>query len=142
MTNVKQLLDEKGREVLTIGAEENVLEAIRKMDEMNIGALMVMEGETPVGIFTERHYARRVFLKGKPSPETPLGEVMETHVVVAKLEQTVEECMALMTDKRVRHLPVMEEGKLVGIISIGDLVKAIIADQQFTIEQLTHFIHG
>ncbi len=142
MTNVKQLLDEKGREVHAIRPYESVLDAIRKMDDKNIGALMVMEEGAPVGIFTERHYARNVFLKGRSSPTTPVREAMETNVICTTPEQTIEECMALMTDKFVRHLPVMEGDELVGMISIGDLVKNIIADQKFTIEQLTHYIQG
>lgn len=142
MTTVQQLLDEKGREVWTIRPYESVLDGIRKMDEKNVGALMVMEGDTPVGIFTERHYARNVFLKGKSSPNTPVRDAMETNVICTTPEQSVEECMAVMTDKFVRHLPMMVGDELVGLISIGDLVKNIIADQKFTIEQLEHYIHG
>jgi CBS domain-containing protein len=142
MKTVKQLLDSKGDEVWTIEPDESVLDAIQKMADKNVGALVVIEDRKPVGIFTERHYARNVFLKGRRSPTTPIRAVMSTRIVCAKPEQTIEECMAVMTDKRVRHLPVLDHGKLVGIVSIGDLVKSKIADQEFTIEQLVHYIHG
>jgi CBS domain-containing protein len=107
-----------------------------------VGALVVIEDRKPVGIFTERHYARNVFLKGRRSPTTSIRDIMNTRIVCATPEQTIEECMAVMTDKRIRHLPVLDHGKLVGIVSIGDLVKSKIADQEFTIEQLVHYIHG
>jgi len=101
-----------------------------------------MDGEKLVGIVTERHYARNIVLKGKASPTTLVGEIMERRVVCATLEQTVEQCMAVMSEKHVRHLPVLEGEKMIGIISIGDLVKNIIGDQKFIIEQLIHFVHG
>jgi len=113
-----------------------------KMDENDIGSLVVIEREAVVGIITERHYARDVVLKGKTSPATRVRDIMERNVITVRPEQRVEECMALMTAKRVRHLPVMEGGKLVGIISIGDLVKSIISGQRFVIDQLEHYIHG
>ncbi len=140
MATVKQLLDQKGHEVLSIGPDESVFDAIKKMADNNIGSLVVTEGEKLVGIITERHYARNVFLKGKSSPETTVREIMSTHVVCARPEQSVEECMAVMTDKAVRHLPVLERKQLIGIVSIGDLVKNIISDQKFVIEQLEHYI--
>lgn len=140
MTTVRQLLNEKGRGVFTVGPGETVFDAIRKMAEENIGSLVVCEDQKPVGIITERHYARNVFLKGRASPSTLVRDIMETQVLYVRPDQTVDECMAVMSDKRVRHLPVIDQGKLVGIISIGDLVKNIIDDQKFTIEQLTHFI--
>ena len=140
MTTVKQLLKEKGRDVFTVGPGETVFDAIRKMAEQNVGSLVVCEGQKPVGIITERHYARNVFLKGRASPSTLVRDIMETQVLYATPDQTVDECMAVMSDKRVRHLPVIDQEKLIGIISIGDLVKNIIDDQKFTIEQLTHFI--
>jgi CBS domain-containing protein len=112
------------------------------MAENDIGSLVVMDGEKLVGIITERHYARNVVLKGKASPTTPVRDIMERRVICARPEQTVEQCMALMTDKRVRHLPVLEGKKVTGIVSIGDLVKSIIGDQKFIIEQLEHYIHG
>ena len=142
MRTVRQLLDEKGHDIESIGPDDSVFDAIQKMADANIGSLMVVEDDRPVGIFTERDYARSVILKGKSSPTTPVREIMTSRVVYARPEQTVDQCMAVMTEKRIRHLPVMRDEKLIGIISIGDLVKSIIADQQFTIEQLEHFIHG
>jgi CBS domain-containing protein len=108
----------------------------------NIGSLVVIDREALVGVITERHYARNVVLKGKTSPATPVREIMEENIVTARPEQFVEECMALMTQKRTRHLPVIENGKLAGLISIGDIVKSTIADQQFIIVQLVGYISG
>lgn len=142
MTTVQQLLDEKGHDIQSIHPDDSVFDAIQKMADANIGSLVVIEDDRPVGIFTERNYARDVILKGKSSPKTPIREVMTTQLLFARPEQAVEECMAVMTEKRVRHLPVVRDGKLIGLISIGDLVKSIIADQKFTIAQLEHFIHG
>lgn len=142
MTMVRHLLDEKGHNVFAIGPDDTVFEAIRKMAEENIGSLVVLEGTRPIGIITERHYARNVFLKGRASPTTQVRDVMETQVLFARPDQTVEECMAVMSDRRVRHLPVIDQGKLIGIVSIGDLVKNIISDQKFTIDQLIHFVHS
>lgn len=142
MTTVQQLLDQKGHEVLTIGPEATVLDAIQKMAEENVGSLVVLEEGNLAGLITERHYARNVFLKGRSSPKTLVRDVMSTRVVCAWPEQTVEECMAVMTEKAVRHLPVLEKKQLVGMISIGDLVKNIIRDQKFIIEQLEHYITG
>jgi CBS domain-containing protein len=142
MVTVRQILTEKGGEVLGIGPEETVFEAIRTMADQNVGCLVVIERGAPIGIITERHYARNVVLRGRGSPTTKVREIMEAGVLYARPDQTVEECMAVMTDKRVRHLPVMDEGRLVGIVSIGDLVKAIISDQQFLIDQLVQYIHG
>ena len=140
MTTVRQLLKEKGHNIFTVGPDETVFDAIRKMADENIGSLVVCEGKKLIGIITERHYARNVFLKGRASPSTLVKDVMETQVVFVRPDQTVDECMAVMSEKRVRHLPVMDQGKLIGIISIGDLVKNIISDQKFTIDQLTDFI--
>jgi CBS domain-containing protein len=109
---------------------------------MNVGSVVVIDDGKPVGIFTERHYARKVFLAGKDSPTTRVGDVMETRVACTRPEQTIDECMAVMTGKRVRHLPVLHHKKLVGLISIGDLVKSKIADQEFTIEQLADYVRG
>lgn len=142
MATVKQLLDQKGHEVLSIGPDDTVLAAIQKMADHNVGSLAVLEDEKLVGIITERHYARNVFLKGRSSPKTTVREIMSTRVVCARPEQSVEECMAVMTDKAVRHLPVLDNRQLVGIVSIGDLVKSIISDQKFVIEQLEHYITG
>ncbi len=141
MTTVQQLLNEKGHTVFAVGPDETVSDAVRKMAEENIGSLLVCESTKPIGIITERHYARNVFLKGRASPSTRVRDVMETQVLFARPDQTTDECLAVMTDKRVRHLPVIDQGKLIGIISIGDLVKNIIGDQKFTIDQLIHYIH-
>jgi len=142
MTTVQKLLDKKGREVLSVNPDDTVFDAIKKMADKNVGSVVVIEDDKPVGIFTEREYARNVILKGRSSPMTPIRDVMERRVICARPEQTVEECMAVMTDKRVRHLPVLERKKLVGIVSIGDLVKSKIADQQFTIERLVEYVRG
>ena len=142
MTTVRQLLDQKGRNIWSIHPDATVFDAIAKMAEKNVGSLVVMEGDEFVGIITERHYARNVVLKGKTSPETPVQDIMETHVVVARPEQSVDQCMALMSEKRVRHLPVFDGKKLIGIVSIGDLVKSTIGDQKFLIDQLEHYIRG
>jgi CBS domain-containing protein len=142
MTTIRQVLDEKGRDVCCVGPDASVYDAIRKMAQENIGSLVVMEHDRPVGIITERHYARNVVLQGRASPTTPVRDIMETRLLYVRADQSVEECMAVMTDKRVRHLPVMEQGKLLGIISIGDLVKTIIRDREFLIDQLVHFIHA
>ena len=142
MKTVKQLLDGKGHDVWSISPEASVFEAIELMADKQIGALMVMEDDRPLGIVTERDYARKVILKGRLSKGTRIGQIMTTRVISARPAQTVEECMALMTERRVRHLPVMEGEQLVGMLSIGDLVKAIFAEQQFVIEQLEHYING
>ncbi len=141
MPTVKQLLKEKGRQVFSISPDATVYDAIKKMADNDIGSLVVIDNDKLVGILTERHYARNVVLKGRASPATPVQAIMETKVIYAKPEQSIEECMAIMTDKKVRHLPVIEDGNLVGIISIGDLVHAIISHQKFTIEQLEFYIH-
>lgn len=142
MTTIRQLLGKKGHEVFAVGAEETVYDTIQKMADRNVGALLVMEGERLVGIVTERHYARNVVLKGRASPATPVREIMERNVLFVRPDQTVEEAMAIMTNRMVRHLPVIENGAVVGIVSIGDLVKDTISDQTFVIEQLVNFIHG
>ena len=142
MKTVAQLLRTKGHQVLSVPPDIPVFEALEVMAEKNVGALLVLEGERLVGIFSERDYARKVILKGKASKETPVREIMSSHVLYIRPEQTIEDCMALMTDKRVRHLPVMEEEKLMGVISIGDVVKAVIAEQEFMIEQLQNYITG
>ena len=126
-TTVRQLLDEKGHNVITVGADDTVFDAVRKMAEENIGSLIVCEGSKVIGIITERHYARNVFLEGRALPNTRVGDVMETPVLFIGPDLTAEECMAVMTDKRVRYLPVIDEGELMGIVSIGDLVKNIIS---------------
>ena len=142
MATVRQILDAKGHDVATIGPDATVYNAIKKLADENIGSLVVMDDEKIVGIVTERDYARNVILKGKASPTTLVRDIMSTRVVSVGLEQSVEECMAVMTDKAIRHLPVLESKRLVGMVSIGDLVKSIIGDQKFIIEQLEHYISG
>jgi CBS domain-containing protein len=142
MQTIRQILEAKGYEVLSISPGASVYSAIELMADNGIGALMVVEGDRIAGLISERDYARKVILKGRSSKDTEVRDIMTTHVICAGPEQTVEECMALMTEKRVRHLPVMDGGKLLGIVSIGDLVKAIIAEQRFIIEQLEHYICG
>lgn len=142
MQTVKELLDVKGHQVWSIAPDASVFEAIQLMAEKEVGALLVMEVDKPVGIISERDYARKIILKGRSSHETTIQEIMTTRVLYAHPDQRIEECMALMTEKRIRHLPVIEDEHVVGMISIGDLVKAIIATQQFMIEQLEHYIRG
>lgn len=142
MKTVKKLLEAKGHEVWTVSPQTRVFDALKAMADKDVGALVVMEGEQVVGIFSERDYARKIILQGKSSKETSVKEIMAKKVLYASPDMTVEECMAVMTDKRIRHLPVMEGGKVVGVISIGDVVKAIISDQKFTIEQLERYITG
>ena len=139
---IRHMLEEKGWNVWTIGPDATVLDAVAKMADKDVGSLVVMEGEKLVGIITERHYSRNVVLKGKTSPTTLVREIMETNVIHVRSEQSVELCMALMTEKRVRHLPVVEDTKVIGIVSIGDLLKYIISNKKFTIDQLEHYIQG
>jgi CBS domain-containing protein len=140
MKTVRDILAVKGRDVWTVDLDATVFEALSRMAEKEVGALMVMDGPRLVGIISERDYARKVILHGRASPTTLVNEIMTSHVVYTHLEQSIEECMALVTEKRIRHLPVIDEGKLVGVISIGDLVKSIISDQKFIIEQLVRYI--
>jgi CBS domain-containing protein len=143
MKTVSQILHAKGAaEVHTITPKDTVLEAIRRMAEKGIGALVVMEGDDIVGMVTERDYARKVILMGRASDQTAVREIMTPTVLYVRPHQSNEDCMALMAGNRVRHLPVLDQGRLVGLISMGDLVKDIISDQQFTIEQLEHYISG
>jgi CBS domain-containing protein len=142
MTIVKHVLDEKGHNVHFIQPDASVFDALKMMAEKNIGSLVVLEDGKLVGVITERHYAREIVLKGRTSPGTLVRDIMSTKVIYARPDQSVEECMAVMTAKAVRHLPVLESGRLVGIVSIGDMVKSVISDQKFIIEQLEHFIQG
>ena len=142
MKLVRHLLDTKGREIISIGEEASVLDAIRLMAERAVGSLLVMDGAQLKGIVTERDYARKVILKGRASDSTRVGEIMTTKVITATLGQTVQQCMAIMTAKKIRHLPVVEDGRVVGLVSIGDLVQAIIEGQQEEIEQLEKYISG
>ncbi len=142
VASVRHILKQKGLRVSSIGPGETVYAAIKLMADTDIGSLVVLEGDKLVGIITERHYARNVFLKGRASPQTRVGDIMERDVVCVDPDQSVEECMAIMTARRVRHLPVIHDGQLLGIVSIGDLVKSIISDREFVIEQLEHYIRG
>ena len=142
MKLVQHLLDAKGREVISISPDASVFDAIKLMGDREIGSLVVMQGDTLAGIVTERDYARKVILKGRASDSTPVAEIMTVHVLTTAPETTVDECMQLMTDRKCRHLPVVEGGKVVAMISIGDIVQAIIADQKEEIEQLEHYISG
>ncbi|OAJ52552.1 inosine-5-monophosphate dehydrogenase [Paraburkholderia ginsengiterrae] len=144
MTSVAQLLKTKPNSsaVFTIGADDSVYEAIKLMAEKGIGALVVTDGDSIAGIVTERDYARKIVLMDRSSKATPVREIMSKAVRFVRPDQTTEDCMALMTERRMRHLPVIENDRLVGMVSIGDLVKNIIAEQQFTIQQLEFYIHG
>ncbi len=140
MKTLSQILDAKPTELLTIRPQDSVLVALEVLATYNIGALPVMDGNKLVGIFSERDYARKVALKGLTSTTTEIADVMTPGVHCADLQQSVSECMSLMSDKRIRHLPVLDRGELVGIVSIGDMVKAVIEDQRFQIEQLESYI--
>lgn len=142
MTTVRRVLQQKSPNLWTIAPDATVFDAIAKMADKNVGALVVMEGEKLVGIITERLYARRIALKGKTSPNVLVEYIMSQNVICVRPEQSVEECMALMTGKRFRYLVVLEDGRVIGIISIGDLVKSIIDDQRFVIDQLAHYVQG
>ena len=141
-TTVRQLINRKGNAVWSSQPDATVFEALSLMAEKGIGALLVFDEDTLVGIFSERDYARKVILKGKSSSSTAVGEIMTKTVLVVHPNQTMNECMALMTDKRIRHLPVMEDDSVIGIISIGDVVKEIISEQEFVIGQLENYIAG
>ncbi len=142
MTAVRHLLDGKGRALFSIEPEDPVLEAIRMMADRHVGALLVMRGTELAGIVSERDYARKVVLLGRSSAETPVWQIMSSPVVTISLDTSVQDCMRLMTERRIRHLPVVEGGRVLGMISIGDLVKAVIEEQQQTIEQLESYIHS
>jgi CBS domain-containing protein len=142
MKLVQHLLEIKGSNVISIQPDASVLDAIKLMAEKGIGSLIVTEGGDMKGIVTERDYARKVIIKGRASDTTQVAEIMTADVVTASSKQTVNQCMEIMTAKKCRHLPVVDDGKLVGMISIGDLVQAIIANQQEEIEQLEHYISG
>jgi CBS domain-containing protein len=142
MGTVRDTLRSKGPEVWSMAPDATVYDALKLMADKNIGAVLVMDANRIVGILSERDYARKVILHGKSSKDTPIREIMTQRVVYVRPEQTAEECMALMTDKRVRHLPVLEDDQVVGVISIGDVVKNIISEQEFIIEQLERYISG
>jgi CBS domain-containing protein len=142
MKTVRQLLETKGAAVISVSPDSNVLDALKLMAAREIGAVLVVEAARLVGIMSERDYARKVILKGKSSQDTKVREIMTERVMYARPDQTVPELMALMTNKRVRHLPVLEDDHLVGVLSIGDLVKETISEQEFIIRQLENYIHG
>ena len=142
MLQVKHLLAEKGSDVQTIGPDDPVLIAIQKMADRRIGALLVMRGAELVGMVSERDYARKIVLKGRSSSATPVRDIMTAPAITIAPSDTVETCMRICTDSRVRHLPVVDAGKVVGVVSIGDLVKAVISEQGTQIEQLQRYIAG
>ncbi len=139
---VRQLLNSKGHDVWWVTPDTLVFDALKLMADKDIGAVLVMEDGKLVGIFSERDYARKVILRGKSSKETTVGELMSRNVVFVSPDQTLEECMVLMTERHIRHLPVVEDGRVVGIITIGDVVHQIIKNQRFTIEELKKYITG
>ena len=140
MTTVKQLLDFKGHDIVSIEPDRTVYDAIERLAERRIGALLVIENNKLVGLFSERDYARKVVLKGRSSKDTPVRDVMTLDLICVKPEASVDECMTLMTEERVRHLPVLDKGELVGIVSIGDAIRQIISERDFTIRQLEQYI--
>ena len=142
MKTVRDLLEGKGRDVWSVAPDSTVYDALKLMAERGIGAVLVLDGKKVAGILSERDYARQVVLKGKASKDTPVREIMTTRVVFIGPERSAEECMAVMTDKRIRHLPVLDGDDLLGILSIGDVVKAVISEKQFQIEQLETYIRS
>ena len=142
LKSVRQVLNAKGYAVETVAPETSVYEALQKLSNREVGALVVLEKGELCGLFSERDYARKVALQGRNSKETQVQEIMTRRVITLEPQQTVEACMVLMTDKRIRHLPVLENGRLIGIVSIGDIVKAVIEAQRLTIEELESYITG
>ena len=140
MRTVEQILKEKGSDLYRVGPDEPVLEAIRIMAEKHVGALLVMQGDSLAGILSERDYARKVVLLGRSSADTPVAQIMSSPVTTVTRSSSVNECLELMTDQRIRHLPVVENARVLGMLSIGDLVKAVIDDQRLHIEDLERFI--
>ncbi len=142
MSAVKDILESAGGEIWSVRSEQSVLDAVRLMAEKGIGAVLVIDDGRLSGIFSERDYARKVILEDRASHNTPVSDIMTRDPVTTTRAASVAECLSLMTDKRFRHLPVVEDGRVIGIISIGDLVKMVIAEQQYTIDQLEHYIAG
>jgi CBS domain-containing protein len=140
MNRVKEILDEKGHDVLQIEADASVFDAVKKMVDAGVGSLLVIEEREIAGIFTERDYLRRMTLEGRDDKETPVRDVMSSPLVVVTPQNTIDECMAMMTDRRIRHLPVVDDGDVVGIVSIGDIVKFKSKQQSFEIKYLTDYI--
>lgn len=142
MKTVNEILEAKPQRLLSILPSATVLDALKMMADYEVGALVVLDGERLAGIFSERDYARKVILHGKASKDTSVADIMTHKVVCVRPEQSVEDCMALMTDKHIRHLPVLREKRVIGVISIGNVVKEVISEQRFVIEQLEHYIHS
>ena len=142
MKKVQYIINAKGHDIWSIHPNDSVYDAIQAMADKNVGALVVIEDDRLAGIISERDYARKVILAGKSSKKTLVREIMVSNVICVGLDQTIDECMAVMTDKRIRHLPVMHEGQLTGMITLGDVVKSIIEDQKFEIEELYHYIYS
>jgi len=142
MKLVKHLLDSKGRHIVSVAPDTSVLDAIKIMAEKTVGSLLVMDDDEICGIITERDYARKVIIKGRASESTLVSEIMSAEVLTTSSAETVNSCMEIMSEKRIRHLPVVEDNRVIGMISIGDLVQAIISDQQEEIEHLEHYISG
>jgi CBS domain-containing protein len=142
MPTVSQLLHHKGRVIHSIAPDAPVLDAIRLMADHRIGALLVMQGEQLIGVVSERDYARKVILKGHSSNEVPVRQIMSAPVLTVRADQSVHECMHIMTENRIRHLPVVDANGVIGVISIGDLVRAVLEEQQRTIADLEHYIHS
>lgn len=142
MDNVGNILKQKGNQVWSIGPEDTVYRALEILAEKNIGVLLVMEGERVVGIFSERDYARKVILQGKSSAEMQVGEIMSKNVLYASPGDSVEKCMAIITENKIRHLPIMQDGKLLGMITSGDIINHIISRQKFEIQELKKYITG
>jgi CBS domain-containing protein len=141
MASVRDLLEIKGSAIYSVGPDDPVLDAVKVMAQRHVGALLVMKGSELLGIISERDYARKVILLGRSSSDTPVAQIMSSPVHTVTPKGSVQDCMRLMTERRVRHLPVVENGRVIGVISIGDLVKAVIEDQRQTIEQLEDYIH-
>ncbi|HZN24839.1 MAG TPA: CBS domain-containing protein [Burkholderiales bacterium] len=142
MKTLKQLLAAKGNQVYSIGPDAKVIEALQLMAQKDVGALVVMEGGRLVGMLSERDYARKVILHGRSSQDVPVRDIMTSDVITIDPGKTIEDCLGLVTQRRIRHLPVCEGEKLIGLVSIGDLVKEVIADQEQTIKQLESYIHS
>jgi len=140
MSTVKNILQKKGNAVYSIGPDKSVYDALEELEENNLGSLIVVENGKLIGVFTERDYARKVILKGRSSKETSVRDIMSSDPIFVNPDNTIDECMQLMTDKFIRHLPVLENGALIGIVSIGDLVKYIIYEKDFIIGNLEHYI--
>lgn len=142
MATVRNILEKKGGNVFSVSPDTAVYHALEMMVEKNVSSLLITENDKLTGIFTERDYARKVVLKGKSSKETPVADIMSANVITVTPDNTIDECMLLMTGKFIRHLPVVENGKLLGVVSIGDLVKSIIHEQKFIIENMQQYIGG